>query len=416
MHIWIINQSFRPETNAPSNRFYGLGGQWLKHGQRVTALVGQPYRPHGKLPEGFDGTPMVHDVDGITVKRHAEKMNQKKKAIPQAISQLSFAWNVLKANWTVAEEDKPDVIIASSPDFFHTLSGWLLSRRHKASFIMEVRDLWPDIFKDLGLISNRFILWALSLLAKFVYGRASAVVTVTKGYAAQLVTKGVKAEKVYVIPNAVNDADFQAADRARAEQAGNRIRSELQINPLSKVILYVGNHGKAQGLGQLVDAARLLMNRSDIQFVLVGDGADKQRLQDLAKGLPNLQFLPNQSKDKVWALYDMCTLSVSCLRDIPSFNTTIPSKIFEIMAAQVPLIACLQGEAADIVTQAEAGVVVPPEQPDKLAAAITSLIDAPARMDLLAKNGREFADAERRYSMLAKQYLGLLNKIAPTQK
>ncbi|MDD9919167.1 MAG: glycosyltransferase family 4 protein [Alphaproteobacteria bacterium] len=416
MHIWIINQSFRPETNAPANRFHGLATQWEKLGQRVTVLAGQPYRPHGKLAEGFNGQFQEKQVDGITVRYHWEWITRKKKALAQALTQLSFAWSLLRKNWRVTPENRPDIIIASSPDFFHTISAWLLSVRYRVPFIMEVRDLWPEIFKDMGVLNNRALLWLLEKLARFIYVRAKNIITVTNGYAKQLTEKGVNASKIYVIHNAVGDADFDAADDAIKNKAGNNLRSELQIAPLSKVVLYVGNHGKAQALSQIIDAARSLINRNDIHFLIVGDGADKQRLVEMAKGIPNIQFLPNQPKEKVWAMYDMCTISISCLRDIPSFATTIPSKINEIMAAKKPVIACLQGEAAEIVETSGGGIVVPPETPEKLATAIKNIIDAPDKLEKMATSGRAFVDKHRRYSQLAQQYLGILQQAQQKKK
>ncbi len=416
MHIWIINQSFRPETIAPANRFYGLGSQWTKLGLRITMLTGQPYRPHGTLTEGYDGKDRVEEIDDITVIRHQEKITKKKRALPQAISQISFAWRVYKNQRNIMPEDKPDVIIASSPDFFHVIAGWALSVHYKVPFIMEVRDLWPEIFRDMGVLTNNFLLWILERMARFCYWRANAIVTVTQGYAKSLAEKGVLSSKIYVIPNAVADADFIAYDKAREEKAGERLRSELHINPLSKIVVYIGNHGKAQALGQIIDASRLLMNRSDIQFLLVGDGTDKKRLKELAKGLPNVQFLPNQPKEKIGAFYAMSTINLSCLRNIPSFNTTIPSKIFEIMAATKPLVACLQGEAAEIIKQSGGGIVVPPENPQELAKTLEALVDDSERLADMAKKGRKFAESERKYSKLARQYVGILNHVIATNQ
>lgn len=377
-------------------------------------LAGQPYRPHGQLAEGYDGKARQDEWEGITVVRHREIITRKKTAFAQATSQIFFMFSVLVANLRVEPAQRPNVIVASSPDFFHVVAGWLLAVRYRVPFVMEVRDLWPEIFEDMGVLSNKPLLWLLRALARFMYHRAAAVITVTQGYAEQLVAQSVAAEKVFVIPNAVADAELEKMDSVLNSHAGESLRSELHINPLTKVVLYIGNHGQAQALGQVIDAARLLVKRSDIQFVLVGDGADKKRLESLAKGVPNVQFLGNQPKEKVWSFYAMCTVSLSCLRNIPSFATTVPSKIFEIMAARTPLIACVEGEAAQLVDQSGGGVVVPPEAPDKLAAAITSLVDAPDRRESMAKSGRAFVDKQRRYSVLAKQYLGILQKVVGT--
>ncbi len=410
MKIWLINHSFRPETNAPANRFLGLTAAWQAAGHEVRVLAGTPHRPHGQIFQDYQNYDYnkADNVAGITVWRHREKVGVRGGAMAELFKQLGFAWQILRRNRSCQADERPDVVIASSPDFFHVISGWLLARRYGAKFVFEVRDLWPEIFRDMGVVKNQFALNIMGVIARFMYRRAHMVVTVTEGYAQQLQEKGVDAQKIVIIPNAVNDADFEALDAARENRAGQSLRSELKINPMAHVVLYIGNHGKAQALGQIIDAARALMNRTDIQFLLVGDGSDKARLADLARGLPNVMFLDNQPKEKVWAFYDMCALSISCLRDIEAFNTTIPSKIYEIMAAQKPIVAALQGEAADIVAASGGGVVVPREAPEKLAEALADLVDDPERMKRMSLAGRQWADANRRYSSLAPRYLQAL--------
>lgn len=413
MKIWLINHSFRPETNAPANRFLGLATAWQAAEQDVRMLAGTPHRPHGQIFQDYQAFDYSQpdEVAGITIWRHKEKVGQRGGAMAELFKQLSFAFQILRRNMNRPEAERPDVVIASSPDFFHVISGWLLARRYGARFVFEVRDLWPEIFRDMGVVKSGAALSVMGALARFMYRRADMVVTVTKGYAEQLQEKGVDPQKITIIPNAVNDGDFDALDTARENRAGQSLRSELKINPMAHVVLYIGNHGKAQALGQIIDAARTLMDRTDIQFLLVGDGSDKPRLADLARGLPNVMFLDNQPKDKVWAFYDMCTLSVSCLRDIEAFNTTIPSKIYEIMAAQKPIVAALKGEAADIVAESGGGVVTPREAPEKLATAIAELVDDPERMKRMAAAGRAWADQNRRYSNLAPRYLKALEAL-----
>ena len=374
-------------------------------------LTGMPHRPHGKLHPNYVqyNYSQIEDIQGVQVRRHQDVPGQRQSAVREAVRQIQFAYRIWAKNRNQLE--KPDVIMASSPDFFQVIAGWRLARRHKVPFVMEVRDLWPEIFKDMGVVKNSALLWILGKLAYFMYAQADAIVTVTNGYAQQLVAKGVHRKKVFMVPNAVGEEDFKAAEAAQISNAGEALRAELQINPLSKVILYVGNHGKAQALGQIIDAARLLMNRSDIQFLVVGDGTDKPRLLELAKGLPNIQFLDNQSKERVWALYDLATVSLSCLKDIQSFSTTIPSKIFEIMAAKRPLIAALQGEAADIVQASGGGLVVSPERPEQLAEAIIQIVEDPVRAQKMATQGRAWVEEHRKYHRLSEQYLGLLQQL-----
>ncbi|MFZ2620448.1 MAG: glycosyltransferase, partial [Alphaproteobacteria bacterium] len=156
MRIWVINQSCRPENNAPANRFYGLGTQWIKLGAEVRLLTGIPHRPQGQLFPAYVNVDVTQPevLDGLTIWRHPEAISQRGSAVAEALKQLRFAKAVWANNRARGEADRPSVIIASSPDFFHTIAGWRLARRYKVPFILEVRDLWPEIFKDMGVVKN----------------------------------------------------------------------------------------------------------------------------------------------------------------------------------------------------------------------------------------------------------------------
>ena len=415
MNIWLVCQYFRPETNPPANRMLAFARNWQEMGAKVRMLTALPNHPKGELHPGYEDKPkwFLEEVEGVPVQRHWLWISKKKSAIPRALMQLSFMWSLIRYNKKkeVAEEDRPSVVVASSPEFFCVIGAWLLARRYGVPFVMEVRDLWPAIFKDMGVLTNPVIIWVLERIELFMYRRAAAVVTVTEGYARNIASRGIDAEKIFMIPNGVADFEMDTALEVYKSGAVEKLRSELQLNPLTKVVLYIGNHGQAQALGQVIDAARLLMHRTDIQFLMVGDGADRQRLQELGKGIPNLQFLGNQPKEKVWAFYGVADVSISCLKNVTAFDTTIPSKIFEIMSSKTPLVAGLRGEAAAIVEKSGGGVVVPPEAPEKMADVIVKILDDPSRMTQMATSGRAFAEKERRYSALAKQYAGVLQHV-----
>ena len=242
-----------------------------------------------------------------------------------------------------------------------------------------------------------------------MYRRAAAVVTVTKGFAKDIASRGIRADKIYVITNGVSDEEVEQAPTYQGAPS-DRLRSELQLNPLTKVFLYIGAHGISQQLGQIVDAARLLMNKSDILFLFVGDGADKARVMDLAKGMPNVMFLDSQPKERVWAFYALAYASFVPLRDIEGFSTFIPSKMFEIMAAGTPAIGCVRGEAAHIMSQSGA-IVTPPEDAEKLAKAVVTLANDTDRAEKMGQQMREFVTAHYTHSKLATQYMGIFKKL-----
>lgn len=415
MNIWVVCQYYKPEPGAPSARFFGFTNVWKNQGQKVTVFTGMPNHPEGVIhPEYKDKSKfMVEKINGVEVRRHWLYVAPNKGKWPRAFNQLSFAVSVLFKNLFKAPKalddscERPDIVVASSPSFFCVFSGWLLARRYKAKFVFEVRDLWPAIFVEMGILKPGFVLRVLEKMEIFLYKRADAIVSVSKGFAKNMVERGIDAGKIYLIPNGVSDENATKAIAPYEDNTVQGLRSQLQLNPLSKVVMYIGNHGEAQALGQVVDAARLLTGRTDIIFLMVGGGADKERLKNLGRGVPNLQFIDAQSPEKVWAFYALSDISVVCLKDAPSFDKFIPSKMFEIMASKTAMVAGLRGEGADILNNSGAAIVVPPENPEEMARAIVTLVDDSARATKMASAGRDFVQKNYLHSSLASQYLGI---------
>ncbi|HEX2859971.1 MAG TPA: glycosyltransferase family 4 protein [Alphaproteobacteria bacterium] len=412
MKIWVVSQYYPPETGAPSARLSGLAKSWKEMGADVTVLTGTPNHPDGVVPESYRNRPAFYEetMDGVRVWRHWLLVAANKGKLRRVFNQLSFMFSVLFANLHgVAPAQRPDVVVASSPAFFCVISGWLLARRYGAKFVFEVRDLWPAIFVQMGILKPGLILSVLSLLEKFLYKRADAIVTVTRSFAAEISRRGIAAEKISVVFNGVSDADYLTA--AQAKQNAGALRSKVGVGPLSKIVLYIGNHGEAQALGQIVDAARTLVRRTDIVFLFVGDGADKQRLVQYAKGVPNVQFLPSVKHSEVWQYYAGADINLVCLKNIPDFDMFIPSKMFEIMAAEAPAVAALRGEGAALMTESGSALVVPSEDADALAGAIEALADDPDRRRKMAASGRAYVGKYFLHSRLASQYLVLMKKL-----
>lgn len=412
LNIWVVCQYFLPEPGAPSARISGLAKSWQQLGAQVTVLTGIPNHPDGVVPEAYRNKPKYYNevIAGIPVRRHWLYVTANKGKFKRVFNMVSFAGSVLKANWR-RQGQKPDVIMASSPSFFCVFSAWLLARRHGARFIFEVRDLWPAIFLQMGILQRGFIYNVLEKLEMFLYRRADAIVTVTRSFARQIVARGIPERKFATIFNGVSDADFTAATRPRGNGATTQLRTQLGLSPLTKVVLYIGNHGEAQALSQIIDAARLLVKRTDVAFLFVGQGADKEKLQAYAKGVPNVQFLPAVPHAETWTYYCMADINLVCLKNIPDFEMFIPSKMFEVMAAESCAVAGLRGEGAEIMQESGCAMVVGSEEPDKMAEAIAALLDDPERRASMAKAGRVYVGSYFLHSRLAGQYLALMQQL-----
>lgn len=414
--IWVVCQYYRPESGAPSTRLSGLARSWREMGAQPVILTGIPNHPDGVLkPEYVGKDPyMLETLDGIPVARHWLHVAPNKGKLPRLLNMTSFAWSVLKANWAKPSPrglPQPDVVIASSPSFFCVVSAWLLARRHGAKFIFEVRDLWPAIFLQMGILRPGFIYNALEKMEMFLYRRADAIVTVTRSFVRQIAARGISADKMHVIFNGVSDADYEQATRPRHTGATAQLRAQLGISPLTKVVLYIGNHGEAQGLAQIIDAARLMVKRTDTTFLFVGQGADKPKLQEYARGVPNVQFLPAVSPAEVWTYYGMADINLVCLKNIPDFEMFIPSKMFEIMASGSCAVAGLRGEGAEIMAESGCAMVVGSDEPEKMAEAISTLLDDPERCAAMGRAGREYVAQTFLHSGLAAKYLAVMQAL-----
>jgi glycosyltransferase involved in cell wall biosynthesis len=410
MNIWLICQYYKPEPGAPSARLSGFAGVWQNAGHRVRVLTGLPNHPRGFVYEEHRnrGSFYEDEVDGVKVWRHWLYTTPNEGIRNKVISHVSFALSLLRNLF--GRDHAPDVVVVSSPSFFAAVTGWLLAKRFRVPFVMEVRDLWPGIFVELGVLKQGKLLNALEKLELFLYRQAAAVVTVTKGFAKDIAKRGIDPSKLYVITNGVSDDELAYA-ASDIDDDIDALRTELQLNPLTRIVLYMGNHGVSQALGQVVDAAKVLLPRSDILFLMVGDGAEKERIKRIARGLPNIQFIPSQPKERVWLFYKAAHVALVPLKDVKGFETFIPSKMFEIMAAARPMVGALRGEGADILTASQSAIVVPPEEPEKMAQAILHLIDHPDKADKMGAAGRAFVSQNYRHTLLGQQYLGILAKV-----
>jgi glycosyltransferase involved in cell wall biosynthesis len=418
MKVWAICQYYPPEIGAPSARLSGMAKVWKAMGLAPIVLTGIPNHPDGMVPDAYKHRPSYYEeeMDGIRVWRHWIYVAPNKGKFKRVFNQVSFAASVLFNLHKVKPDDKPDVVMASSPSFFCVCSAWLLARRHGAKFIFEVRDLWPAIFVQMGILKPGMLYRFLERIEMFLYRRADAVVTVTRSFARQIVERGIKPEKLYVVFNGVSDADVASAKQVRESGAVARLKAHLGLNPLTKVVLYIGNHGEAQALTQVVDAARLLVKRTDVVFLFVGQGADKEKLVEYAKGVPNIQFLPSVKHSETWAYYAMADINIVCLKNIPDFDMFIPSKMFEIMASETCAVAGLRGEGAEIMKESGGALVVPSEEADRMAEAISTLLDDPQRRKEMAKAGLDYVSKNFLHSRLAGQYAMLMKQLVEGPK
>jgi len=404
--IGIVSHYFWPELSAPSARLLELGRCWVEAGHDVTVVTNFPNHPTGVVPEAYRGRRfLIEEVDGLRVVRCRTYATPNRGFARRTLGHLAFMF------WSVLQGARPltgvDVIVASSPTLFSVVGAWLLSLRLSAPFVFEVRDLWPSIFVELGVLRSRPLIRALEGLELFLYRRSAAVVTVTRSFADDIQRRGIPREKLHFVPNGVDLDAFQPAP------ADETVRREL-CGDAGFLVLYCGAHGISHALGRVLELAARHRDDPELRFAFVGEGAEKPALVAEAErlSLANVRFLSGVPRDRVADLYRAADLVLVPLRDIPVFRTFIPSKMFEVMACGRPILASLAGEAAAILERSGAARVVPPEDVDALDDALARLRGDPGLRHRLGERGRPFAAAEFDRRALGKRYLEVLDGVA----
>ncbi|MBT3305478.1 MAG: glycosyltransferase family 4 protein [Alphaproteobacteria bacterium] len=390
MNILFLTENFPPETNAAATRVYERACYWIEAGHQVTVITSAPNFPEGRLFPGYENRwRQVEDMSGIRVVRVKTFIAPNLGVIRRTLDFLSFMVTGVGAGLF---EDKPDVIAATSPQFFAAVAGWLLGAMRRVPFVFELGDLWPASIAAVGAVQPGRVLQMVEKLELHLYARAEAVVALTGAFKENLVDRGVNKNKIAVIPNGVDLWRYGPRDRG-AELA-------RQWNLQDRFVIgYVGTHGMAHGLGNVLDAAEKLIERDDIRFLLAGAGAERDDLVKEAerRNLRNVVFMPPQPKDAMPGVWSLCDAALVHLKNDPVFAGVIPSKMFEAMAMGLPvLIAAPAGEASRILLDDNAGVHVPAQDPNALAEAVEKLADDAEGLKTLADNSLAAAPSHSR--------------------
>lgn len=303
-----------------------------------------------------------------------------------------------------------DVVYASSPHLLAGLTGWGLARIRRARFVLEVRDLWPRVLVEMGQLQERSLLYrTLCRLADSLYRRADVVVVMAKGVEACLADDGVDPSRLRFIPNGADPEDFTPAEGRDA------LRRQFGLDGV--VVVYAGAHGPANGLDAVLDAARELRSElPDVRFLLVGDGVAKKELVTRARdeGLDNVEFRPPVPKTQMRKLLAAADVGLHVLADVSLFRFGVsPNKLFDYMAAGLPVITNTGGEVAALVEEAGAGLAV---APGGIADGVRTIVGAgPDGMAAWGRAARAFVARHHSRSSLAEQLANLLDELVSAE-
>lgn len=409
MRVLLVTHYFPPEIGAPQARLSEMARHWASSGLEVTVVTGMPNHPTGLVPADYQGAVVRRETrDGVRILRSWLYATPNEGFVKKTVGHLSFmATSVLLS---APRTGPADVVVVSSPTFFSIASALVMARLRRARLVVEVRDLWPAIFVELGVLTNRRVIAVLERLELAAYRAADAVVVVTEGFRDDLLRRGVPADKVTTIRNGVDldrfspDLPPHAADRRWLGAADDAL-----------LVLYLGAHGISQGLSSVIDAAALL-DGDGIHVALVGEGADKPAVRAHLDrlGATNVTMLGGVPRERVPALIAAADVCLVPLRDLPLFNTFIPSKMFEYLGAGTAVLGSVRGETARILEQAGA-VVVPPEDAEAMATALRELSLDPERRTRMGRQGRDHVRQHFDRRVLAEDYSRLLLRLVKTK-
>ncbi len=405
MHILFLTHYFPPEVNAPATRTFEHSKVWIEQGHEVTALTNVPNHPGGKIYPGYrNGWLQAEHRDGVEVRRMLTW------AAPNAgflLRIANYVFYLVMAILAAPFLKKPDIVISTSPQFFCGLAGYFVSRIRRVPWILEIRDLWPESIIAVGAMKKSLVIRMLEKVETFAYRKADRIVSVTDSFVDHIAARGVSRDKIAVIKNGV-DLDFYQPDR-QAPDLAREWGLEGKF-----VAAYVGTHGMAHGLDTILQAADRIRDNDGIAFLLVGDGAERERLLQMRDdmGLDNVVMVDQQPKERmpdIWAITDA---SIVVLRDQPVFRTVIPSKIFESMAMQRPIVLGVRGEVEQIISEAGSGVCIGPENATELADAVLELASNHSRCQEFGKAGRNYVQQYFDRRELARCYERLIQDVA----
>jgi len=407
MKILFLTDNFPPETNAPAVRTHDHTRRWVEAGHEVVVITCAPNFPRGRVFDGYANRLFAREeVDGIHVIRVWTYISANEGFARRITDYVSFMIAAILASFAVR---RPDVVVATSPQFFTAVAGWVVGGLKRRPWVFELRDLWPESIVAVGASSGGFLIGQLEAFSHFLYRHASLVVPVTRTFAERLRSLGVDDDRIEVVTNGIDP------DGLRSERDRETVRDDLGLPQDAFIAGFVGTIGLAHGLSTIIDAATRTRDDTSLHYVIMGEGADKQVLRELIaeRDLPNVTLLDGRPRQEALEMVGATDASLVVLKNTPVFETVIPSKIFEAMALRRPIVLGVRGEAYRIVIDdGPCGLAFPPEDDAGLVACLRRLQADPALARHLGDEGFALVNRSYRRSDLATRMLAALERTA----
>ena len=407
MKILFLTQYFPPEVGAPQNRLFELAIRLQKEGVDVTVLTAMPNYPSMEIHETYlDKEYHYEEMDGLKVHRSSIFVTKNKSITKRLQNYFSFVWSSYNIGKSKLDSNY-DYIFCESPPLFLGISAYFLCRKKKAELIFNVSDLWPESAEKLGLVTNKLFLGMATALEEFLYKKAVLITGQTQGIVKNI-SERFPNKKVYWLPNGV-DLKFYNPDTI---SSGWRAENGFLSSDL--LFLYAGIIGHAQGLEIILHAANQTKLETDIHYLILGSGPEKDNLVNLKKslGLNNVHFLDLVPKSEMPKIVKAIDVALIPLKKLDLFLGAIPSKIFENSAMKKPLLLGVDGEARELfINKGNAGLFFEPENGDDLTEKIKFLNSNRDKLIEFGNNGRNYVNDFFNRDKLAESFYNELKQL-----
>jgi len=388
-----------------------LGRDLAAYGHQVTAITGFPNYPRGRIYPGYHiRWRQWESRDGVCVLRVPLYPEHSHSGLKRALNYASFA---LSASTIGAALCGPaDVMWVYHPPLTVGLPAWWIGLLRRIPFIYEIQDMWPETLAATGMVHSARALNVVGRVAQFIYRRAAAITVISPGFKRSLIGKGVPAEKIHVIPNWADEDIYRPVERDEALAREHGLLNRFTV-------IFAGTLGAAQALDTVLEAAAKLHDYPAVQFVLIGDGIEVERLkqQTAARQLDNVRFIGRQPVERMPTFFAWADALLVHLKRDPLFEITIPSKTLAYLACGRPILCGVAGDAAEVVHEAQAGLIFPPQDAGALAQAVRELLALPIeRREALGRNGRAAFERQYTRAVLVKKYEELFEQVVKNKQ
>lgn len=402
MKILLLTQWFDPE---PTLKGLVFAKELQRQGHEVQVLTGFPNYPTGKIYDGYKlRFKQTEYIEGIEVTRVALYPSHDSSVLKRIFNYISFAF--MAALIGIFATKKTDVIYAYHPPLTVGVAALLIKLFRRIPIVYDIQDMWPDTLKATGMMNNEKLLNIISVVCDQVYKYVDHIVVLSPGFKQLLMNRNVKEDKISVIYNWCDEEALETKTILKEEY--NQILSN-KFN-----LVFAGNLGKAQGLDTLINVAKALQNNNQIQLVFVGDGTERELLitKVAELNLENVAFIPRVPMSEVGGILKRADVLIVHLKDDKLFEITIPSKTQAYMAMGKPILMAVKGDASDIVSKAQAGVIAKPEDTESILLAINSLyhLDKPNLLKM-GENSKKYYMNEMSLEKSCNKFIEIFNMV-----